>query len=643
VPCLVVTWEAGRFLLGPLRVPGRDGGFCAARASMLAALPGVEAPYLGHFTAGVLAADDAGLAGETAALLDAAVSAVVAEIECLPARDRVPALSASCQVIGPEGAARYPLPAPATGSAAASDLALAADIAVSRRAVLAERPREPMPSRLGSVGIIGGGTAGYLTALALRKKLPHLRVYLLESSRIPVIGVGEATTALLTHFLHDYLELDVVDFHAAVAPTFKLGIRFEWGQPGDHHFNSPFQFGRLLESLIHGGDLDRNCLASQLMSADRGPVARSPDGSLRSLLSEVPYAYHIDNQRFLRYLADQARRAGVVHLDSTVTEVALGSDGHTIERIFSDDGRAFRFDLYVDCTGFRSLLLGKTLGTPFITYDSSLPVDRAIVANVPHGGRVRPYTVAETMDSGWCWTIPMMDEDHRGYVHASAFCSEAQAIDEMRRKNPGMSEPWVVRFRSGRHRDFWRGNVVAIGNSYAFVEPLQSTAIHMIIVQIQKLVESFPQDAGQYAFQPVINREVAALWDHLRYFLALHYRYNQRCASEFWRSCRAGIDISGLEEYVALYQEKAPIAGRGPRFAELDASTFGVFRHDLLFMGLGLPTSYVEPVESCDSWRRITAAVERVVAHCLPHVEALQALRAEPGMLRRHIAELRGS
>ena len=157
-----------------------------------------------------------------------------------------------------------------------------------------------------------------------------------------------------------------------------------------------------------------------------------------------------------------------------------------------DAGDKLKFDLYIDCSGFRSTLMEKKLCSPFISYEKSLYTDSAVVANVPHGGVVKPYTLAETMNHGWCWNIAFEDEDHRGYVFSSSFSTFEQATAEMAAKNPGMSEPWTLKFRSGRHQHFWRENVVALGNAYAFVEPLASTAIHMILYEIDLLTRNFP-------------------------------------------------------------------------------------------------------------------------------------------------------
>lgn len=639
--CLCVAVEGCEGRVGPLLVPGTSEGFLASRHSLMAsALASAGSSSLAGFGVRRLSSNEV-------ALRKGLGREAVGEIARALSREQLPPSLRSVLCVDALGnTRRVPLSdahvehATASANSKARDFALEADVLAARATTLSERAERPPSTQIRRVGIVGGGTAGYLTALALRAKLPELEVTLIESSKIPIIGVGEATTALLNHFLHGYLGLDILDFYERVQPTWKLGIRFEWGLPGDYFYNSPFQFGKLLESLVYENDINQNCLGSLLMSANTTPVLRARDGSPRSLLSEVPYAYHLDNRRFVRYLQEEARRAGVIHMDAVIENAVASADRSAIEHLRTDDGRELRFDLYVDCSGFRSLLLDKALGSPFTSYAASLFADTAVVANVPHDGLVKPYTVAETMDHGWCWNIPMPDEDHRGYVFASAFASVDQAAQELRAKNPRMSEPWTVRFRSGRHAEFWRGNCVAIGNSFAFVEPLQSTAIHMIVVEIQKLVSSFPREPALARFQPFINREINEVWDTLRWFLSAHYRFNRRLDTPFWKECRANCDTSGIDELIELYRERAPIGATAHRLRELDLSTFGVYRYDLLFMGMGLEARFAAPDDDLATWRRAVRATQRLAERALPFAAALEVLRENPELLRRHAAEL---
>jgi tryptophan halogenase len=371
------------------------------------------------------------------------------------------------------------------------------------------------------------------------------------------------------------------------------------------------------------------------MSENRVPVFALENGAYDWHFSQVPFAYHLENRRFVRYLHEEAVRAGVKHLDCVVRDATICPDRHAIDSLLTADGRQLKFDLYIDCTGFRSLLLEHKLGSPFLSYESTLMTDCAVAASVPHNGVVKPYTLAETMDHGWCWNIPFEDEDHRGYVFSSAFTSADKAIDEMRGKNPGMRDPFVVRFRSGRHKHFWKGNVIAIGNSYAFVEPLESTAIHMIIHELDLLTAHFPSSRHDVAIKGRLNQKISESWDALRWFLGLHYKFNRRLRTPFWRAVNAGADISGAEDRVALFRERAPLSYRRPLFYPVIPVEF--FSYDLSFdnilMGQQVEAQLLPPEEKEASWTARINALCHFARRALGQREALALLRQRPEIL----------
>lgn len=485
------------------------------------------------------------------------------------------------------------------------------------------------PSELQTVGIVGGGTAGYLTALALRTKLPHLRVTLIESPDIPIIGVGEGTTPIMVKFLHAYLERDVHELFRAVKPTWKFGVKFEWGPPGDSFFNYAFHPGPVLDGVYYGGDFNEYSLGSLLISEERSPILADEGGRLTALLDRIPFAYHLDNGRFVAWLREQAERDGVERLERSVTAFVPQADGEGLDHLVTDDGEERRFDLYVDCTGFRSAIMGETLGSPFHGYDGSLFCDRAIVANVPHGGHVKPFTTAETMEAGWCWNTPSVEDDHRGYVFSSRFLDDEAAAAEMRGKNAGMGEHRVIRFRTGRREHFWKGNVVAVGNSYGFVEPLESTGLHMIILEINQLVLNFPRSRRDTAIRGIVNRTLNAHWDDVRWFLAVHYRFNRKLDTPFWETCRNEVDIGGAEERVALFRERAPLTYRQSQFYKPE-EVFGDFAYDVLLLGQRVPGRYLEASQSRVEWGRRTEGLRRLAARALTQERAFEALAQAP-------------
>ncbi|MBK7400193.1 MAG: tryptophan 7-halogenase [Myxococcales bacterium] len=484
------------------------------------------------------------------------------------------------------------------------------------------------PPGIHTVGVVGGGTSGYFAALALQRRFPGLAITVLESPTIPIIGVGEATTTLMPPFLHAELGLDVVELFERVRPSFKLGIRFEWGKPAPHAFSYPFGPTDPHAAFTYDGDLRAQSLTSLLMQGNGGPVVADDTGT-HSLLPSQKVAYHLDNAPFVAFLADAARARGIQHRTATIDEVEVGEQGVSGLRL--SDGTTARFDLYVDASGFRSLLLGKALGTPFESFASTLFCDTAVVAAVPHGGLVRPYTTAETMDAGWCWRIPVEREDHRGYVFSSAHLSLDAAAAELARKNPGAGEPWVVRFRSGRHRRCFAGNVLALGNAYGFVEPLESTALHMVIVTLHYALGALA--SGGAAQRDDVDAKVGAHWDFLRGFLGLHYRFNRRLDTPFWQAARAEVDLAGLTPFVERFRagDAFRLDARGHQHGD---PAFGNEGASILLLGQEVPFDNPPPRVSEADFRARALATSAVAGRALPHAEALAWLRVNPAALR---------
>ena len=476
----------------------------------------------------------------------------------------------------------------------------------------------PAPSEYRTVGIVGGGSAGYLTALTFRALQPHMAVTLIESSRVPVIGVGEATTPQLMTYLHRVLGLDVHEFYETVRPTWKLGIRFEWGLPGNHHFDYPFDFGPADAAMQYDGHLGNMTLMTALMSRDRSPILRAGDEHL-SMLHRHPFAYHLDNERLVNYVMEKAIERGVTRADCEIVDAVLSPDGSEVSYLVGADGRRFEFDLYVDCSGFRSLLLEGKLGSRFVSYESSLKTDRAIAFDAPHGGTIKPYTTATTMPDGWCWSIPMPDCDHCGYVYASAFCSDDDAMADIERRHPGAAGR-LIRFRSGRHEEAWKGNVLALGNAYGFVEPLESTAIAAMLETNLMVHQNFPTVKSDATSKNRLNQMVAEYWDNTRWFLSMHYRFNQRLDSPFWRFCRDETDISGYDYLLEQFRRQPPLQAR--RLAN-GFRMFGLGQ-DVLLFGQGVPIEGVlEPREPEHVFRRRASSFASIADAALPLSEAL--------------------
>lgn len=634
VPALYAA-SAGAGQVGPLAVPGASACFRCARETIdwPRHVP-VAAAVSDAFVANQNFADSTELPAASLRQLAARVAYEVTSFRDAP---ESVTLAGAVEAVGRSGIERRWVRRRSDCSVCAAQQAptaaratLAADFATVRSQFLL--PTESgirRASEYKKVIVVGGGTAGFLTALTLRACRPELDVTLIESSKIPVIGVGEATTSELPPFLHRVLGFDVQDFYAEVKPTWKLGIRFEWGheQP---FFNYPFDLGNTLEAMTYDGHLGNVSLLSALMAADRSPIVRDENGEYVSLMREVPFAYHLDNRRFVAYLKREALRRGIRYVDVELNGADVSPDHGEIRSLSAADGRSFTADLFIDCSGFRSWLLEDKLKSPFHSYSSTLFNDTAVVASRPHDGLVRPYTTAEAMENGWCWNIPQVDEDHRGYVFSSAFCSIEQAAAEMRLKNPRMGDYWTVKFRSGRHEHFWKGNVVAIGNSYGFVEPLESTAIQVIIYEAEMLARHLPAFKGDTTTIEGLNREVGSYWDYIRAFLGVHFKFNERFDNRYWRACRSDTVIDGANEVLAQYDATGPLVEGSAgviRNRTLGGRTFNNFGFDMMLLGQGRrPRRMPRPVGSRAAFEARVAAYRRLSAAALPQAEALDVL-----------------
>lgn len=438
--------------------------------------------------------------------------------------------------------------------------------------------------------VLGGGSAGFLAALTLKRKLPALNVLVIRSKDIGIIGVGEGSTFALTKFLHDYLQINEKKFFSVAHPTFKLGLRFIWGPRP--YFNYTFgagpeqMAGDLPKSLGFYADQDMENwdLYSAMMTHDRAFERAGIGPKFHNSL-----AYHFENEKFVTFLEDYAQAAGVEIRDDTVLEVQQNQAG--IAGLVLKSGATEAADLYVDCSGFASVLLSKALGEPFISFKSSLFCDRAVVGGWERTSEViKPYTTCETMDSGWCWQIEHESRINRGYVYSSDFISDEKVAQEFRTANPKVGATRVVRFVSGRYERRWVKNVVAIGNAAGFVEPLEATALGVIGIQSRHLAQTLIESDQQPTPTQIActNADHAWEWDAIRRFLAIHYKFNTRLNTPFWHECRERTDLAGAEGIVDYYRENGPAPyWISTLFKEHDQ--FGYAGYATLLMGQQVP------------------------------------------------------
>jgi len=483
--------------------------------------------------------------------------------------------------------------------------------------------------------VLGGGSAGFLAALALRSRLPELDITVIRSREIGIIGVGEGSTPSLTRFLHEYLAVDPKSFFELAQPTWKLGIRFLWGPRPYFNYNfntgqlaSPVPGLRRLRAAYAAEDMEYEDPISALMSLDRA-FERNAQG-LPVFHPNV--AYHFENEKFVGFLERLAVSQGVAIVEDTVTKVDLDETG-AIAALHMASGENRTAGLYLDASGFESRLLRKALGEPFLSYGGSLFCDRAIIGGwdrtVPEEEVIRPYTTCETMNAGWCWRIEHERRVHRGYVYCSSFASDHEAEAEFRAKNPKASHTRVIPFVSGRYRHQWVKNVVAIGNAGGFVEPLEATALGAIAFQSRTLTDTLLECNRRPT--PLIARYFnelhGAVWDDIRNFLALHYRYNTRLDTPFWRHCQQATDLAGAAEVVELYRHQGPSVWI--EAATHRASQFGVPGYLALLVGLRLETQcrYQPSGEERRLWQAERDKLKGMASRGLTVNEALAIIR----------------
>ncbi|WP_078504249.1 tryptophan halogenase family protein [Streptomyces viridochromogenes] len=443
---------------------------------------------------------------------------------------------------------------------------------------------------LSKVVIVGGGTSGWMTAAYLRAALgDSIDVTLVESRRIKTIGVGEATFSTVRHFF-DYLGLPETEWMPKCNATYKLGIRFEnWRHQG-HYFYHPFERLRVVDGFpltdwwLQKKPSDRFdqdvFLMSAICDAERSPryldgrlfeqdfVEQREGGELeRTTLAEqntqFPYAYQFDASLLADFLTEYATERGARHIEDDVLEVVRDERGW-ISHLRTREHGDIAGDLFIDCTGFRGMLLNQALEEPFISYQDTLPNDSAVALRVPVDMEVkglRPCTTATAQEAGWIWTIPLFGRIGTGYVYAGDYITPDEAERTLREfVGPEADELEAnhIRMRVGRSRNSWVNNCVAIGLSSGFVEPLESTGIFFIQHGIEELVKHFPDATWDPRLRDAYNQAVANVMDGVREFLVLHYRCAARSDNAYWRDAKTRAIPDGLAARLEAWQAKLP-------------------------------------------------------------------------------------
>ncbi|WP_121119506.1 tryptophan halogenase family protein [Croceibacterium ferulae] len=421
--------------------------------------------------------------------------------------------------------------------------------------------------RIRSICIVGGGSAGWMAAATLVRLLgrDYAEITLVESDEIGIVGVGEATIPQMRTF-NRMLGVDEDQFIRDTRGSFKLGIQFvDWGRLGHTYFHPFGSYGVNMGGLsFHAYFLRLNQLGEapslddyslQAVAAERGRFMRSVDAGPNSPLSDIAYAYHFDATLYARTLRSYAEAAGVRRQEGRITAVHRDATSGHVRAVQLESGREIAADLYLDCSGFRSLLIGQALGNDFIDWSHWLPCDRAVAVPCANGEAIEPYTRSTARAAGWQWRIPLQHRTGNGHVYASRYMSddEAAAILLANLDGEPLAEPRLVPFRTGHRARFWDGNVVALGLAAGFMEPLESTSLWLIQSGLSRLMAMFPDRDFDAATIARYNRIMTTEFEEIRDFLILHYRATERSDTPFWEYCRTMAIPERLAEKLRVY------------------------------------------------------------------------------------------
>ncbi|CBA14592.1 tryptophan halogenase family protein [Xanthomonas albilineans] len=484
--------------------------------------------------------------------------------------------------------------------------------------------------------IVGGGTAGWMAAAALARMLgADNRITVIESEQIGTVGVGEATVPHIKAF-NTLLGINEAEFVRDTQGSFKLGIEFvDWLRPGIayvHGFGSeighrlgllPFQQYWFKQALAGKasplGDYTLNTVA-----AKRGKfMTAASDVPPNSPLANIAYAYHFDAALYAQFLRRYAEQRGVIRYEGIVEQVLLHPESGDVASVRLVSGEVIAGDLFIDCSGFRGLLIEQALHTGYHDFSHCLPCDRALAVPCAKIGPPTPYTRATARAAGWQWRIPLQHRTGNGYVYSSAHVSDDEAAATLLANldGPALAEPRPLRFVTGRRKQAWNRNVIALGLASGFMEPLESTSIHLIQSGISKLLELFPREGISPVLVQRYNERIAFEFDRIRDFLVLHYHASERADSAFWQQCRGMSIPAELQATLDLFRDSG-------RFYRNGEEMFAEISWVQVMVGQGiLPRAYhplVDQVPVADL-ERFMLSVAQTIGHCADAMPPHQA------------------
>ena len=449
--------------------------------------------------------------------------------------------------------------------------------------------------------IVGGGTAGWMAAAALARFAGGggRRIVLVESEAIGTVGVGEGTIPPIVEFNHQ-LGIDEGEYLRASHATYKLGIEFvDWTEPGQRYFHQFGEIGRPLNGVsFHQawlkyrnrpsvGPLDAYSMSAVAAASHRfAHSSRDP----QSPLSELAYAFHFDASAYGQYLRGFAEKLGAERIEGRIVEVEQDGETGFVTALKLDDDRRVRGDLFIDCSGFRSLLLGEKLGVKFEDWSHWLPCDRALAVPSERDGPLLPYTRSTAHPAGWQWRIPLQHRTGNGHVYSSAHMpdDEAKRILLETLDSEALAEPRLIKFKAGRRTRSWEKNVIAIGLSGGFLEPLESTSIHLVQHAVQKLLGLFPGPGISPVERDEFNRAMVGGYEPIRDFIILHYHATRR-TGPFWDHVRTMDLPDTLKHKIELFSEH----GRVFRY---DNELFDVPSWVAVMLGQGVLPGRADPL-----------------------------------------------